>query len=68
MNGGDDQINCENTLTPGNQQIVRNPASNLPVDSKFAFVFDLVLCVVVGMLMGYRYRALCERSESVLQD
>jgi hypothetical protein len=34
VNGGQDQINCENNLTPGSQTIVRQPAKNLPVDSE----------------------------------
>ena len=33
-NGGTDQINCEDSLTVGNQVLLRNPPSNLPVDSK----------------------------------
>ena len=34
QNGGQDQINCEDTLTVGNQILLRNPSSNLPVDSE----------------------------------
>ncbi|KAK3315957.1 hypothetical protein B0H66DRAFT_274201 [Apodospora peruviana] len=33
-NGGQSQINCENSLTPSqNQQVIRSPPTNLPVDS-----------------------------------
>lgn len=33
-NGGQNQINCENSLTPsGGQQVLRAPPNNLPVDS-----------------------------------
>jgi hypothetical protein len=39
FNGGDDQINCENALTPdGGQTIIRNPASNYAVDCTFSFI------------------------------
>lgn len=34
VNGGQDQIDCENNLTPDSQTIVRQSAQNLPVDSK----------------------------------
>jgi len=33
QDGGQDQINCEDSLTVGNQAIIRNPPSNLPVDT-----------------------------------
>lgn len=33
-NGGQAQINCENALTPNAQSIVRQPPTNLEVDSK----------------------------------
>lgn len=33
VNGGQSQINCENALTPNAQSIVRQPPSNLAVDS-----------------------------------
>ncbi|KAI4196065.1 MAG: hypothetical protein LQ348_002363 [Seirophora lacunosa] len=33
VNGGQNQINCENALTPNAQSIVRQPPSTLPVDS-----------------------------------
>lgn len=35
VNGGSDQINCEDDLTPdtSSQSIIRSPASDLPVDS-----------------------------------
>ncbi|KAI4116351.1 MAG: hypothetical protein LQ345_003206 [Seirophora villosa] len=32
VNGGQNQINCENALTPNAQSIVRQPPSTLPVD------------------------------------
>jgi hypothetical protein len=41
-NGGQDQINCEDTLTVGNQDILRNPPSNLPVDSEY---FPFLKCL-----------------------
>lgn len=35
-NGGQNQINCENSLTPNNgQQVLRAPPNNLPVDSMY---------------------------------
>jgi hypothetical protein len=35
-NGGSLQLQCENFLTPGSlQTMIRDPASDLPVDSKF---------------------------------
>jgi hypothetical protein len=33
--GGQDQINCEDQLTPDAQSIIRNPADDLEVDSEF---------------------------------
>ena len=34
-NGGDDQINCEDALTPNDSQtVVRQPDSDLPVQSR----------------------------------
>lgn len=33
VNGGNNQIQCENNLTPNPQSIVRQPPTNLPVDS-----------------------------------
>lgn len=38
--GGQNQIDCEDNLTPNNQQVVRSPASNLPVDSKFTLALS----------------------------
>lgn len=36
-NGGQNQINCENSLTPNNgQQFLRAPPNNLPVDSMYS--------------------------------
>jgi hypothetical protein len=37
VDGGQEQIQCENDLTPAGQSqtIVRQPSANLPVDSKF---------------------------------
>jgi hypothetical protein len=35
VNGGQDQINCENNLTPNSQIIVRQPSKNLPVDCEY---------------------------------
>ncbi|OXV06412.1 hypothetical protein Egran_05820 [Elaphomyces granulatus] len=32
VNGGQDKINCEDSMTAGNQIILRNPPSDLPVD------------------------------------
>ncbi|KAL8737723.1 MAG: hypothetical protein Q9181_001408 [Wetmoreana brouardii] len=32
VNGGSNQISCENALTPNAQSIVRQPPNNLPVD------------------------------------
>lgn len=40
-NGGNEQIQCENSLTPDKQTIVRKPASNLPVDGKCSFPFTI---------------------------
>lgn len=42
VNGGQDQINCEDDLTPADrsQTIVRRPDSNYPVDSEFALFFQ----------------------------
>lgn len=35
QNGGNAQVNCENSLTPGAVQgVVRDPPTNLEVDSK----------------------------------
>lgn len=34
VNGGQDQIDCENSLTPDAQSIVRQPRDDLPVDCK----------------------------------
>jgi len=39
VNGGNDQINCEDDLTPNNgQNIVRSPSSTLPVDTTELYV------------------------------
>ncbi|KAK1909880.1 hypothetical protein P3342_008052 [Pyrenophora teres f. teres] len=40
VNGGQEQIQCENDLTPGDrtQTIVRQPSANLPVDSTKLYV------------------------------
>jgi len=35
VNGGDNQVNCENNLPGGPQTILQGPANNLPVDSMF---------------------------------
>jgi hypothetical protein len=39
VNGGQEQIQCENDLTPADrsQTIVRQPSANLPVDSKLPY-------------------------------
>jgi hypothetical protein len=37
VNGGNDQIQCEDDLTPDPQSIVRNPATNYAVDSTLSF-------------------------------
>ncbi|MCJ1423712.1 hypothetical protein MMC29_001596 [Sticta canariensis] len=36
VNGGNNQIQCENQLTPNPQSIVRQPPNNLPVDCKIS--------------------------------
>lgn len=36
VNGGNNQIQCENNLTPNPQSIVRQPPTNLPVDCKMS--------------------------------
>lgn len=36
VNGGNNQIQCEDKLTPNPQSIVRQPPSNLPVDCKLS--------------------------------
>jgi len=40
VNGGQDQINCEDTLTVGNQILLRNPPSNLPVDTTALYSYQ----------------------------
>lgn len=41
--GGQDQINCEDSLTPDAQSIIRNPDSGLEVDSEFISTFQMPL-------------------------
>lgn len=36
VNGGDEQIECENQLTPEEQVIVRNPGKRLEVDGEYS--------------------------------
>lgn len=38
QDGGQNQIDCEDNLTPDSQSIILNPDSGLEVDSKF-FLF-----------------------------
>jgi hypothetical protein len=47
VNGGQDQINCEDSMTSGNQIILRNPPLDLPVDGEcfpllFLFFFPSI--------------------------
>lgn len=42
-NGGDNQINCEDDLTPDSQSIILNPASDLEVDCMFTLYLPTYL-------------------------
>lgn len=49
QDGGQNQIDCEDNLTPDSQSIILNPDSGLEVDSKFFFFglyknYKLIVC------------------------
>lgn len=57
QNGGQNQIDCEDNLTPDSQSIILNPGSDLEVDSKFSYLF-LSLSSDLGLIICDSYCSL----------
>ncbi|KAE8140357.1 hypothetical protein BDV38DRAFT_280353 [Aspergillus pseudotamarii] len=59
VNGGNDQINCENRLTPTPQHkpIIRGPGPNLPIDATPLYVTSV--CNAGGVFPGYDAQSFC---------
>ncbi|KAK6819910.1 hypothetical protein RU639_006997 [Aspergillus parasiticus] len=59
VNGGNDQVNCENRLTPAPQHkpIIRGPGPNLPVDATPLYVTSV--CNAGSVFSSYDAQSFC---------